>query len=321
MRRLITILLILLCHSAAIAQRADAVMFYNVENLFDTINNPATSDEDFLPLADREWNSEKYHTKLARIASVIADLHDQCPTLVGLAEVENRAVVEDLARQEAIASANYAICHYESPDERGIDVALMYRPNRFQLEGSRAIRAAAEGLTRDILCAWGEMQGRPTYVIVVHLPSRIGGVQFTEPERRACARQVREVVDSVLVASPKTQIIVMGDMNDNPRNKSIRDDLKATHRPKEVGELYNPFAVLKRKGKGTSVYDGRWNMYDNIVVSQNTPLLPIHKHDKGAIYRRRWLLDNRGRPRSAYEGVEYRAGVSDHLPIYILISK
>lgn len=321
MRRLITILLLLLCHSAAIAQRADAVMFYNVENLFDTINNPATSDEDFLPLADREWNSEKYHTKLTRIASVIADLHDQCPTLVGLAEVENRAIVEELARQEAIASANYAICHYESPDERGIDVALMYRPDRFRLAGSRAIRAAAEGLTRDILCAWGEMQGRPTYVIVVHLPSRIGGVQFTEPERRACARQVREVVDSVLVASPKTQIIVMGDMNDNPRNKSIRDDLKATHRPKEAGELYNPFAVLKRKGKGTSVYDGRWNMYDNIVVSQNTPLLPIRKHDKGAIYRRRWLLDNRGRPLSAYEGVEYRAGVSDHLPIYVLIGK
>ncbi len=296
-------------------------MFYNVENLFDTINNPATSDEDFLPLADREWNSEKYHTKLARIASVIADLHDQCPTLVGLAEVENRAIVEELAHQEAIASANYAICHYESPDERGIDVALMYRPDRFQLEGSRAIRAAAEGLTRDILCAWGEMQGRPTYVIIVHLPSRIGGVQFTEPERRACARQVREVVDSVMVASPETQIILMGDMNDNPRNKSIRDDLKATHRPKEVGELYNPFAVLKRKGKGTSVYDGRWNMYDNIVVSQNTPLLPIRKHDKGAIYRRRWLLDNRGRPLSAYEGVEYRAGVSDHLPIWVIVGE
>lgn len=321
MRRLITILLLLLCHSAAIAQRADAVMFYNVENLFDTINNPATSDEDFLPLADREWNSEKYHTKLTRIASVIADLHDECPTLVGLAEVENRAIVEELAHQEAIASANYAICHYESPDERGIDVALMYRPDRFQLEGSRAIRAAAEGQTRDILCAWGEMQGRPTYVIVVHLPSRIGGVQFTEPERRACARQVREVVDSVLVASPKTQIIVMGDMNDNPRNKSIRDDLKATHRPKEAGELYNPFAVLKRKGKGTSVYDGRWNMYDNIVVSQNAPLLPIRKRDKGAIYRHCALLDNRGRPLSAYEGVEYTAGVSDHLPIYILIGK
>lgn len=296
-------------------------MFYNVENLFDTINNPATSDEDFLPLADREWNSEKYHTKLARIASVIADLHDECPTLVGLAEVENHAIVEELARQEAIASANYAICHYESPDERGIDVALMYRPDRFQLEGSRAIRAAAEGLTRDILCAWGEMQGRPTYVIVVHLPSRIGGVRFTEPERRACARQVRGVVDSVLVASPKTQIIVMGDMNDNPRNKSIRDDLKATHRPKEAGELYNPFAVLKRKGKGTSVYDGRWNMYDNIVVSQNTPLLPIRKHDKGAIYRRRWLLNNRGRPLSAYEGVEYRAGVSDHLPIWVIVGE
>ena len=94
------------------AQHADAVMFYNVENLFDTINNPATSDEDFLPLADREWNSEKYNAKLKRIASVIADLHDDHPTLIGLAEVENRAVVEELARQEAIASANYAICHY-----------------------------------------------------------------------------------------------------------------------------------------------------------------------------------------------------------------
>lgn len=320
MRRIVLILL-LVSHLGAMAQHRHAVMFYNVENLFDTIKSPSTSDEDMHPLADREWNSQRYHNKLARIADVIASISNPRPTLIGLAEVENRAVLEDLTRQSAIANERYAICHYDSPDERGVDVALLYHPDRFRIAGSRAIKAAASGPTRDILTAWGTMDDHPTFVAVVHWPSRIGGVRFTEAERRDCAKQLRKVVDSVMLLNRKTRIIIMGDMNDNPRNRTLRTDLRATAKVRRTGELYNPFAALRRSREGTSRYDGRWNIYDNIILSPNTPLSTIERKRRGGIYRHRELLTRRGHPQPTYEGVIYRGGVSDHLPIYVIIGE
>lgn len=320
--RYLLLIIFTLCHyTLSQAQRSDVVLFYNVENLFDTINNPQKADEDFLPLADREWNSEKYQTKISRIADIIANAASaDLPTLVGFAEVENRSVVEDIAHSEAIASANYEVCHFDSPDERGIDVAMLYRPDRFKLKGCRAIRVATQNPSRDMLTLWGEISGRETFIALLHWPSRIGGVKFTENERRTSARQLRSVIDSVHRANPHTQIIVMGDMNDNPNNKSIREDLRARHNPRLASELYNPF-VRGRTHRGSSVYDGRWNMYDNIVVSQNIPLRPISRKNKGGILKNRDLLDQRGRPLPTYRSTEYLGGVSDHLPIYIIISE
>lgn len=320
--RYLLLIIFTLCHySLTQAQHSDVVLFYNVENLFDTINNPQKADEDFLPLADREWNSEKYLTKISRIADVIANTTPaNLPTFVGLAEVENRSVVEDIALSEAIASANYEICHFDSPDERGIDVAMLYRPDRFKLKGCRAIRVATQNPTRDMLTLWGELSGRETFIALLHWPSRIGGVKFTEPERRICARQLRSVIDSVLTTKPHAQVIVMGDMNDNPNNKSIREDLRARHNLRSAGDLFNPFA-RRRTHRGSSVYDGRWNMYDNIVVSQNITLRPINRKNKGGILKNRDLLDQRGRPLPTYRSTEYLGGVSDHLPIYIIIGE
>ncbi len=294
------------------------VVFYNVENLFDTLNDPTVADEEFLPLADRAWSAERYRAKLQLIANALTDIAPQPPTLIGLAEVENRAIIQDLLQTAPLENANYAICHYDSPDERGIDVALLYQPDRFHYIGSRAITASTASPTRDMLTVWGDMDGHPTFIVVVHWPSRIGGVRFTEPERRVCARQVREVVDSVMIQNPATRIIVMGDMNDNPRNKSLTEDLRATRRPTQPTDLYNPFVEVRR---GSSVYDGRWNKYDNIVVSINTPLLPIDGKRRAAIYRHRTLLTRRGTPRPTYDGIDYKGGASDHLPVYIVIGK
>ena len=314
---IITSLLLTVATMVVTAQN-HTVVFYNIENAFDTINAPATADEEMLPLSDREWNSMRYNAKLNIIATTLSDITTELPTLIGLAEVENANVLRDLTQTSALRSTSYKICHYDSPDERGIDVALLYRPDKFHYVGSRAILSEADPATRDILTVWGEMDGNPTFIVVVHWPSRIGGVKFTEPKRRASARQLRKIVDSVMVENPATRIIVMGDMNDNPRNKSITEDLRATARPAAATDLYNPFAAARR---GSSVYDGRWNQYDNIIVSQNIPLRAIDGRRRAKVYRHTSLLDQAGKPHPTYSGTNYMGGASDHLPVYIVIGK
>lgn len=309
------------------AQQSHVVAFYNVENLFDTINSPTTADEDMLPLADRQWTTERYKAKLKNISNAIAGIatqHDY-PTLMALAEVENRTVLEDLVTEPVLVPATYAICHYDSPDERGIDVALLYRPDKFHLQGSKAIPANTGNPTRDILTVWGTLDNEPIFTAIVHWPSRIGGVKFTEPQRIACAEQLRAIVDSVQRHNPTTKIIIMGDMNDNPRNKSIAKTLHAKRKTKNLthADFYTPFGNTKR---GSSVYDNRWNHYDNIILSENmlrgTGLrLCTTNKNAGQIFSHPDMLDKRGYPLPTYRGTEYIGGASDHLPIYIIISK
>lgn len=321
LRRTIITLSAILFAIVGMAQPPRTVAFYNTENFFDTIPSRTTYDEDMLPLADKHWNSERYAAKLQLITQTLASISDDIPALIGLAEVENRTVLDDLVSTPALAQGHYAICHYDSADERGIDVALLYRPEVFHLEGSRAIKPTADDSTRDILTVWGEMDGHPTFIVVVHWPSRIGGVDFTEPLRRECARQVRGIIDSVMMTKPSTRIIVMGDMNDNPRDKSLSHDLRATARPTTATDLYNPFADVWSARRGSSVYDGRWNQYDNIIVSTNTPLRPIDGRKRAAVYRHPSLLTHKGTPCPTYSGSRYEGGASDHLPVYIVIGE
>ena len=320
--------------SPCFAQQRYGVMFYNVENLFDIINDVAVADEDMLPKADRAWTAERYQQKLSDVARVIADLSDEggFPAVVALAEVENRKVLEDLVAQPQISSANYSICHYDSPDERGIDVALLYRADMFCVEGCRAVRANVEAApnlrTRDFLLVWGEMGGEKMMFCVVHLPSRIGGVKQTEHLRIGCAKQVREMVDSMMRANPDRKVVILGDMNDNPSNRSIRQVLGAKHvgHRVESGRLYN----LTASGRGgSSVYDGRWNRYDNIIVSANLLLqgeglhVVMPKRSGRVRYAQRieYLLDDRKYPKPTYSGSDYMGGVSDHLPIYMILER
>ncbi len=332
MRYIITACISILFYLNGMAQERHVAAFYNVENLFDTINCPTTADEDMLPLSDRCWNTERYRTKIKTISQVLSDIASQYdfPTLIGLAEVENRRVIEDIVAEPALAAAQYCICHYDSPDQRGIDVALLYRPNRLKLKGSKAIAAASASPTRDILTAWGEIDGDNVFIAVVHWPSRIGGVKFTEQKRIDCAKQLRNIIDSVQRSAPTTKIIIMGDMNDNPQDKSIAKTLRARRKIKQVGhnDLYAPFADVKR---GSSVYDGRWNKYDNIIVSENMlnksertnslHLKPIGNRKMGAVFRRRYILDRHNHPQPTFNGTHYTGGASDHLPIYIIFGR
>ncbi len=319
------------------AQQHYGVMFYNVENLFDTINDASVADEDMLPKADRAWTVERFHQKLSNVARVIADLSDEdgFPAVVALAEVENRKVLEDLVVQSQISSANYSICHFDSPDERGIDVAMLYRADMFSVEGCRAIRVNVESApnlrTRDFLLVWGVMGGEKILFCVVHFPSRIGGVKQTEHLRIGCAEQIREFVDSIAMADADRRIVIIGDMNDNPSDKSIRKVLgaKPVSQLEQVatsGALYNLTSLSRG---GSSVYDGRWNRFDNIIVSANLlsssdglrVVMPKRGNSGSYVQRLEYLLDDKGHPKATYRGSEYQGGASDHLPIYMELER
>ncbi|MBR5281720.1 MAG: hypothetical protein IKU22_02935 [Alistipes sp.] len=322
MKRIAILLLLLVLQGVAVAQPCRVVAFYNVENLMDTLNDPAKRDDDMLPAADREWTSERYERKLQSLASVVGAMSAEngFPALLGLAEVENRAVVEDFVAQEAVAAANYKVLHYDSPDPRGIDVALLYCPDCFEVEDSYPLRAEVGLPTRDYLVVRGRLCGESVLVVVVHLPSRIGGEEFTSARRVTAARQLRALIDDVRSEEPTRQIILMGDMNDTPRDESIRRVLNAKLHPRKAqgNDLYNPFARVK----GSMVYRDRWYCYDQIILS--TDFLrggALQLKGRGYAFSRRDMLDSRRHPKATYRGVEYLGGVSDHLPIALVVEK
>lgn len=304
--------------------------FYNVEDLFDTEDDPSAADEEMLPLSDRGWTRERYEAKLQSLARVVAQMGEAygLPALIGMAEVENRAVMEDLAAQEAIAAAGYKVCYADSRDSRGIDVAFLYRPDVLHVDTFRAVEAdCGYPLTRDFAVIDGRIGGERIYVVAVHLPSRRGG-ERSEEQRRNCARQLRRMVDSVRGEDAAVKVIIMGDMNDEPRNRSIRHDLGARGKRDGDAYLYNPFAARRRAGRGSYRYDGRWNMLDQIVVSPNLvsgdvgglKLCRIGGRAMGGVFRREWML--RGvEPFATYRGSDYLGGVSDHLPVYVVLGR
>ena len=312
------ILLILTTHSA-VAQQSVRIGFYNVENLFDTIRDPSINDVQMLPQSDLEWNSTKYHNKIESIANIIKEM--DYPTIMGFAEVENSSVIEDIILGDALKDIPYRVCHFDSPDKRGIDVALIFRNDHFQLKEARAFAAHTNSPTRDILMVKGILHNKPLSIIVVHLPSRIGGERFTEPSRIACAKQIKALADSLIYKEQNLGLIIMGDMNDNPKDRSLKEILCAQTKVKNISsphDLYNPFAKLHRQGQGTTYYNGRWNMYDNIIISGNI-LLTERKvsNIKPFVFKLPSLLNSKGKPLPTYRDLEYIGGISDHLPIFV----
>lgn len=312
--------LLLMASVGIVWSQPQMVAFYNVENLMDTRNDPATQDDDMLPNAQKGWSDERYQAKLSAVAGVVADMSNVCgyPSLLGLAEVENKAVLSDLVKQQAISGANYRFVHYDSHDERGIDVALLYRPDRFRFERSCSVRADVELPTRDFLMVWGELCGEAVLVVEVHLPSRIGGEKFTSPFRESCARQLRELVESVRSEEPQRKVIIMGDMNDTPRDISIKRILGAKSNARHLlaDDIYNPFANCR---KGSMVYQYRWYLYDQILLSSDFVTHRGCSAARGYVYRHKSLLDKKRAPKPSYRGAEYMGGVSDHLPVYVLL--
>lgn len=325
------------------AQKPYKVMFYNFENLFDTINDPATFDDEFTPAGAKSWNTIKYQKKLGNLERVLFDialLDKDYPAVIGVSEIENRMVLEDVIAQPKLRPANYRIVHYDSPDRRGVDCAFFYRPDVFKLEGSEAVKFVMPGManfyTRDFVTMWGTIEGEPFYFIVSHWPSRLGGKEASSSKREAAAAQCRALADSVRKANPATKVVVMGDLNDDATDKSVMEVLGGKPNIKKLveGDMYNPYVDMLKAGYGTLAYRDSWNLFDNIVISENlatgsTGALKLQKAPKakfyGNIFRPSYLFQREGQykgyPLRTFVGNNFQGGFSDHLPVYIYIGK
>lgn len=320
------------------------VVFYNLENLFDTLKSPGVYDAEFTPGGPKAWNSKKYWTKIGNIEKVfynIAGSLKTFPAVIGVSEIENRNVLEDLVATAKLQRANYQIVHYDSPDARGVDVALLYRPDVFKYEGSYPIPYVFPDKpyfkTRDILSVWGTIEGERFMFYVCHWPSRLGGQAASEPNRVRAAEIIRQHVDSVLTADPHTHIVIMGDMNDDPTDKSLTTALNTVGKVKDINSdmtLFNPFLPMFKAGYGTLAYQDSWNLFDNMVVSRNLVdgpkgTLKLYKAPKsqfyGNIFNRAFLTQQSGQyknyPLRTFVGNTFQGGYSDHFPVYLLITK
>mgnify|MGYP002786863909 CR=1 FL=1 len=323
------LLVVLMGGSAADAQKrtVGAIAFYNVENLFDAVDDPNNEgDNDFLPDGSYGWTQERFENKKEKIGWVLSKMANGAD-IIGLAELENLFVVQELIANPQLAKMGYQLVHKESPDYRGIDVGLIYKPDRFKLLDYRAIRFPDTTYqSRDVLHVKGLYFGDTLHVFVNHWPSRLGG---KADKRELQGAALREEVNVLLAKNPQAKIVIMGDLNDDPINKSVKKDLWAGGDPVklEPGELFNPSAATFKQGYGTLMYRGTWNLFDQIIVSQG-----LMKGD-GITYQpgsfsvfgpdemRVQAGESAGGPlRTTSRGV-YQNGYSDHFPTYILIQK
>lgn len=325
------------------AQKPYKVVFYNLENFFDTINDPEVRDDEFTPEGPKKWNSAKYYKKLENVERVffdIAAINEDYPVVIGVSEVENRNVLEDIVATRKMVPGNYRISHFDSPEARGVDVAFLYRPDVFKMEGEKAVRTVIPSLpnfkTRDILTMWGTIDEEPFFFMVAHWPSRLGGREASEFKRIAVAEQMRSIADSVRKANPATKVVMMGDFNDDPIDKSMTQGLGAKLKMKDLqeGDLYNPFGDMLKAGYGSLAYGDAWNIFDNIVVSDNlakgsTGKLKLQQAPKskfyGNIFKQHYMVQKEGQykgyPLRTYVGNNFQGGFSDHFPTYIYIGK
>lgn len=305
------------------------IVFYNVENLFDTEDDTLKQDEEFLPGGMRGWNWYRLNNKLNKLYKTIVAVGGwDPPVLVGMAEVENRRVLERLIAQTPLHRFHYQLVHEESPDERGIDVAILYRADRFELLESQAWPVVfpfdPDNKTRDLLYAKGVLQGGDTlHVVVNHWPSRFGGVAASEIYRLAASRMLAEKMDSLLSVQPRANIIITGDFNDEPQDKSM------LHLTQHTGSrLVNISTAME---PGTLKYEASWAIFDQFLVSENllqdTGVLSV-KDKTAKAFSTSWLLETDEKflglkPKRTYAGYQYHDGFSDHLPVYldIIINK
>ena len=308
-----------------------SVVFYNVENLFDTQNDPRTNDDDFTPSGYYNWDEERYETKLNHIAEAI-NLIDHKPVLIGLSEIENHKVLEALIETPGMTDVNYKYVHFNSPDRRGIDVALLYDQDAFTVIDSEKLPVELANNrnfhTRDILHVFGEFKGGvKTHVFVNHWSSRREGQRETEHKRVRAATVLREKIDAILSKDADANIIIIGDFNDYPDNKSLHQVLRAKEAGYEgEGDLINLLFDEHANGEGTAVHHREWSVLDQIIISQaiydQKSGLGIAGQDAEILRENKLIYtykDGGQKPSSTYGGRKYYGGYSDHLPVYIVL--
>lgn len=311
------------------------ILFYNVENLFDTEDNQTnTGDDEFLLDGPKYWDTERYQTKLSRIEEALFFANGESPLMCGFAEIENRQVLEDLIRVNRFGKVNFKIVHFDSEDNRGVDCGFIYDADRFApiLETRIAIRLENEPnfRTRDILYIKGILANqKELHVFVNHWSSRREGERETELRRIAAAKTLRLKVDEILEHEPNANIVILGDFNDTPINSSLYEVLRAKgqHEQKQ-GDLINLFIEEQKRDLGTAVHRGDWNVFDNIIVSQGL-LQASHgfgvKDNNAFIVTNEKLLftyrDGNQKPSATFGGDNYYGGYSDHLPVFLVLEQ
>jgi endonuclease/exonuclease/phosphatase family metal-dependent hydrolase len=302
------------------------VSTYNVENLFDLVDDPLTRDEDFTPEGSQKWSDDRYQAKLQSVGKVFSGMGH--PDLIGLSEVENRIVLTELLNVPSLKKANYGVVHYDSPDQRGIDVGLLYKSRLFKVLHSEAIPVdlgpAGDTLpTRDILYVELLLGKKDTFhVLVNHWPSRRGGMEASEPKRMLASQTARTKVQTILKRSPGANIMVMGDFNDTPANASLLNLAKGDG--STTTNLYNPFLDLERRGLGSYNYRGNWDMVDQILISPAFISEQSNWTYKDVqIFKEDWMMFEHPKygpsPNRTYGGPNYYGGTSDHLPVQVFL--
>ena len=336
--------------------RIHTLAFYNFENLFDTINDPDTFDEDWTPKGSQHWTYEKYLKKLNNLSRVLSEIgsseNPDAPTFIGGCEIENRGVLEDLIRHPNLVDKEYGIIHFDSPDKRGIDVALLYRKGYFQpttysniplyvFQGTSKSKLEKEEntddiivvssknkrvYTRDQLLVSGFLEGEEIHLIVNHWPSRSGGEKRSSPFREAAGALNKKIIDSLQQINPNAKVITMGDLNDGPYNSSVKIALGAKAKRTDVPKfgIYNPFEVMQKKGMGTIAHRDAWDIFDQIMVSESLLKSDYSSFQfwKAGIYNKSFLVQTSGQ----FKGYPLRhsvteIGFSDHFPVYIYLIK
>lgn len=314
-----------------------AAGFYNLENLYDTIDDPKKNDEEFLPTGVKNYTGRIYREKLDRLAEVISKLGvEKTPdglAFFGVSEVENRQVLQDLVKHPLLAPRNYRICHHDSPDERGVDVGMIYNPKYFVPKATHSLNVpliSESGhviKTRDILWVEGYLMGEKIHVFVNHWPSRRGGEEASAPRRQKAASVCRTTIDSILVAEPNAKALVMGDLNDDPLSASVKKVLNAVGEPDKVvpGKMYNPFEPFYRKGIGTLAWQDSWNLFDQVIFTPAWVTTPATGwfFSRAEVFNRPFLTQKtgnfKGYPLRTYVGNEYQGGYSDHFPVIVYL--
>ena len=354
MKRIVIIALVFLAGLSIHAQTRQnyVVGFYNLENLFDTYDDPVKNDEEFLPEGKNQWTEVKYQKKLFNMATVIAEMakaNKAFHTILGVSEIENRLVLEDLVSHPLVSDANFQIVHYDGPDRRGVDVGLLYRADQFEYMGSESIPFSFEDTqvpitlskeeqdyfrTRDILMVHGLIDGEHIAFYVAHLPSRIGGKG--SDLRSLGADIIKRHSDRLSQKYPGIKMIVMGDMNDDPHDDSMSKWLGAVRNIEDTqkGGFFNPFWDMLLDGYGSLGYRDVWSIYDQVIPSEtlvNAPenTLKVQKIGKkgyyGAIFKRPFMVTQQGQyknyPFRTFSNGKFVNGYSDHFPAYIVIGK
>lgn len=321
--------------------RIHTIAFYNLENLFDTINDPTKFDE-ASPMMEIKVNRSKIYKKkvhnMARVISDIGnDITNNSPALIGVCEIENISVLEDVVNDPLLLSKDYAIVHFDGPDNRSIDVGLLYQKSLFQVisKSTHTLKIYDSDThkrqnTRDQLLVTGKLEEETIHIIVNHWPSRRGGEAKSRPKRVAAAKLNKHLMDSLQSLNPYAKIITMGDLNDNPTNASVKAILKAKRKKEKVDfkGIYNPFiAMFKKRGLGTTAYRDAWSLFDQIMMTQPFLNKDYSKwtYYKAGIFNQNYLVTKKGRfkgyPLRSFADGGFTNGFSDHFPVYMYLIK